>query len=106
MRNITLLLLMGFLFAFCQTKKQENKPELRYAKNDQDWYNRKIGVTKYLIKISEGNPKVAIKQANKQGVDAEACFVKALAFAKMGNADSAMANVIKSMKWGLTIDRY
>lgn len=106
MRNISLLLLIGFLFTGCQTKKQESKPELHYTQNDKDWYTRKSGVTKYLIEIAEGDPKVAIDHANKQDTDAEACFVKALAFAKTGNADSAMTQVKKSLDLGLSIDRY
>jgi len=106
MKNNTLLLLIGLLFTFCQTNKQESETKLRYTKNDQTWYNRKIGVSKYLIEIASGNPKVAIEHANKQGIDAEACFVKALAYAQIGKADSAMAYVKKSLEWGLTIDRY
>lgn len=106
MKNISLIFLIGFLFSFCQRNKQEIKPELRFTENDQTWYNRKVGVSKYLIEINSGNPKVAIEQANKQGIDAEACFVKALAYAQMGNADSAMSSVKKSLSWGLSIDRY
>lgn len=106
MKNISFLLLIGFLFTFCQRNKQEIKPELRFTKNDQTWYNRKVGVSKYLIEIASGNPELAIEQANRQGRDAEACFVKALAFAQLGNADSAMANVKMSLNLGLSIDRY
>ncbi|WP_430932156.1 alkaline phosphatase D family protein [Saccharicrinis sp. 156] len=106
MKDIALLVLVAFLFTFCQADRPENKPELRYTDNAKSWYNRKTGVTKYLIEIANGNPKAAIEHANKQGIDAEACFVKALAFARMGNADSAMANVHKSLNWGLSIDRY
>lgn len=106
MKNIFFLTLIGFLFINCQTKKQESKPELQYTQNGKDWYTRKSGITKYLIEIDEGDPKVAIDHANKQDIDAEACFVKALAFAKTGNADSAMAQVKKSLDLGLSIDRY
>lgn len=107
MKNIALLLFIGFIFTFCQTTTKENKPsELRYTKNDQTWYNRKKGTTKYLLDVANNNSKVAIAQANKQGIDAEACFVKALGFAQIGAEDSAMTYVKQSLKWGLTIDRY
>lgn len=98
-----------FLFIFlmsCHPVEQRDEPELVYTNNDQDWYTRKKGITRSLIRISEGEPEAAIAHANKQGADAEACFVKALAFAQMQMADSAMSNVKKSMEMGLGIDRY
>ena len=66
MKNISLWLLLGFLCTFCQTKKQESKPELQYTQNIEDWYTRKSGITQYLIEIAEGDPKVAIEHANQQ----------------------------------------
>lgn len=101
-----LLIFISISLVFCQSKKEPKEIELRHNTNDKDWYARSKGVTKYLKLISEGKPEKAIEHANKQGADAEANFVKAVAFAKMKNVDSAMSNVIKSLDFGLSIDRY
>ena len=104
MRYPFILLLFALAFTSCQTDKQSK--ELLYNQNDKDWYTRKKGVTNYLKLIAEGNAEAAISHASKQGRDAEACFVKALAYARLQKGDSAMIMVHKSLEWGLSIDRY
>ena len=76
-----------------------------YNKNDTSWYCRETGITKWLININEGDPQESIDFALKQGVDAEAYYVKALAYAKSGNCEKAYLNIDSAYKAGFCLNR-
>lgn len=106
MKYMNYFLLLLLVCSSCSSQTSEQTRELVYHKNSKDWYARFKGATKALKRIKHNKMQEALDHANAQGVDAEACFVKALAYAKMGREDSAMSYVYKSIELGLTYNRY
>lgn len=99
--HLLLLLMVGM---GCQLMGQPLQTP--YTLNEKDWYNRKVGITRFLIEVMEGDPMVAIKQARKQGSDAEADFIQALAYAQLEIADSSLFYIRQSLQKRLPAERY
>ena len=98
------LLLFLMVGLGCQLRAQALQTP--YTLNDKDWYNRKVGITRYLIEVMEGDPMVAIEQARKQGPDAEADFIQALAYAQLEMVDSSFFYIRQSLQKRLPAERY
>ncbi|MEM9932353.1 MAG: alkaline phosphatase D family protein [Bacteroidota bacterium] len=100
------VLTVTFLLATLGPQLLAQPLQTPYTLNDKDWYNRKVGLAKYLIEVVEGDPVVAIQQARKQGGDAEADFILALAYAQLGIADSSLFYLRESLEKRLPAARY
>lgn len=103
----TLLPLVLALFS-CTTTVHEHGTQtvLLHNMNDSSWYQRKTGSTKTLLEIMYGEPLEAISHVRAQGMDAEAFYVLAVAFAKLNDMDSAVHYVKKAVEAGLPAERF
>jgi len=95
-----------FLISSISAQNDLPLPGEFYSRNDKDWYNRKTGITKFLIHIQEGAAEKAIQQANKHEGDAEADFVRAIAYAHLGENEHAINFMKASLEKDLPMGRY
>lgn len=98
-------LLLFFLSFFFLGRLEAQIPE-HFSRNDSSWYNRKIGVTKYLLHIMNGQAEKAIQKAWEIGHDVEADYVRAIAYAHLDKADSALYYAKASLKKDIDFNRY
>ena len=108
MKSSTFILISFFCLTTVDLAAQSFAPVAGeyFSRNDKSWYNRKTGITRYLIHIQEGEAEKAIQQANDHEGDVEADFVRAIAYAHLGESDKAMKFVKASLEKELPFGRY
>ena len=108
----TAWLFLVLLLGGCQLPKDkaealsEKFPAIKHNMNDSTWYNRKVGSARYMLEVKYGDPRVAIEKARQQGADAEACYIKTVAFSALEQVDSAMHYLRLAVDYGLPPGRF
>ncbi len=100
---------LAFLFLSVNAYAQENlhpREGERFSRDDENWYAREWGITKYLIAAAEGDPVLAIREATRREGDREADFVRSAAYAQTDQIDSALFFVRAALEKGLPVSRY
>ncbi len=98
-----------FLFCFLASlpaQKHAPLPGEYFSRNDEGWYNRKTGITKFLIHIQEGEAKKATAQADEHEGDVEADFVRAIAYAHLGEGEKAVQYARAALDKELPMGRF
>ncbi|WP_425421680.1 alkaline phosphatase D family protein [Phaeodactylibacter xiamenensis] len=104
------LLLLPFCFLFCTTitlQAQELVPRggEYFCRDAEDWYNRKA-ITTYLRHIYVGEPEKVLPLADAREGDVEADFVRALAYAYIGETEKSLGYVKASLEKEMPFGRY
>ena len=105
-------LVMVLLMSACRPSTERSEalsdhfPAIKHNMNDSTWYNRKAGSTRYMLEVKYGDPRVAIEKAIQQGADAEAYYVKTVAYSALKQYDSAMYYLLKAVDYGLPPGRF
>ena len=104
------LLFLPFCLFFCATitlQAQELIPREGeyFCRDAEDWYNRKA-ITTYLRHIYEGEPEMVLPLADAREGDVEADFVRALAYAYIGETEKSLDYVQASLEKEMPFSRY
>lgn len=102
------LLLFPVCLLFCWSGfSQELTPREGefFSRDFNNWYNRKA-ITTYLKYIYEGEPQKAVVLADARNGDVEADFVRAIAYAYIGETEKSLTFVRASLEKDMPISRY